>query len=88
METQKPVHEAKRGRIKAAIWANETITGVVRHNVTLGRSYKVGDTWGTTHTLGADDIVHAIRALEEADAWIRRNASTNPKAEVSAEEAR
>ena len=31
---QKPVHEVRLGRIKAAIWANETDNGT-RHNVTI-----------------------------------------------------
>ena len=35
----KPVHELRLGRIKAAIWANETDNGI-RHNVTLSRLYK------------------------------------------------
>lgn len=35
----KPVHEVRLGRIKAAIWANETENGV-RHNVTISRLYK------------------------------------------------
>ncbi len=33
---QKPVHEVRMGRIKAAIWANNTDNGT-RHNVTITR---------------------------------------------------
>ena len=35
----RPVHEVRLGRIKAAIWENETQTGI-RHNVTITRSTK------------------------------------------------
>ena len=38
---QKPVHEIRMGRIKAAIWANETDNGT-RHNVVITRLYKDG----------------------------------------------
>ncbi len=38
----KPVHEIRLGRIKAAIWANETDAGL-RHNVTISRLYKADD---------------------------------------------
>lgn len=37
--SKKPVHEIRLGRIKAAIWENETENGS-RHNVSLSRLYK------------------------------------------------
>ena len=40
----RPVHEFRMGRIRAAIWANETQNGT-RHNVTISRIYKDGDAW-------------------------------------------
>jgi hypothetical protein len=33
---RKPIHEIRMGRIKAAIWQNETDNGI-RYNVTVGR---------------------------------------------------
>ena len=52
----KPVHEIRMGRIKAAIWANETQTGT-RHNVSLQRIYKDdGGEWQTSDSFGRDDL--------------------------------
>ena len=38
----KPIHEIRMGRIKAAIWQNETDNGI-RYNVTVGRLYKAAN---------------------------------------------
>ena len=38
-QTQKPIHEVRLGTIKAAVWRNETGSGV-RYNVTFSRIYK------------------------------------------------
>ena len=40
----RPVHELRLGKIKAAIWANDTESGV-RHNVTITRLYNDGGKW-------------------------------------------
>ena len=40
----RPVHELRLGRIRAAIWENETPNGML-HNVTVSRLYKDGDEW-------------------------------------------
>jgi hypothetical protein len=37
-----PVHEIRFGRVKAAIWENETSQGT-RHNMTFQRIYRDGD---------------------------------------------
>ncbi len=50
-----PVHEVRLGRIKAAIWENETQNGA-RHNVTLTRIYKDGEKWKDTNSFGRDDL--------------------------------
>ena len=51
----KPVHEVRLGRIKAAIWANETDNGT-RHNVTITRLYKDGDEWKTSTSFGREEL--------------------------------
>ena len=43
---RKPIHEIRMGRIKAAIWQNETDNGI-RYNVTVGRLYKDGSEHGS-----------------------------------------
>ena len=44
MANQKPVAEVRIGRVKAAIWPNET-EGRTRHTVTFSRLYKDGEQW-------------------------------------------
>lgn len=65
----KPVHEIKIGRIRAAIWANETKTGT-RHNVTLERLYKDGDEWKFSASFGREDLPLVIKVADQAHTWV------------------
>ena len=66
---QKPVHEVRMGRIKAAIWANETDNGT-RHNVTITRLYKDGDEWKTSTSFGRDELPLVAKVADMAHTWI------------------
>jgi len=72
----KPVHEVRLGRIKAAIWANETENGV-RHNVTISRLYKDGDEWKTSHSFGRDELPLVEKVADLAHAWIFQHGQDN-----------
>lgn len=65
----RPVHEVRLGRIKAAVWANETEQGV-RHNVTLSRIYKDGDIWKSTESFSRDDLPLVAKVADLAHTWI------------------
>lgn len=65
----RPVHEFRMGRIKAAIWENETQNGT-RHNVTVSRIYKDGNTWKDSTSFGRDDLPLLIKVLDQAHDWI------------------
>jgi hypothetical protein len=67
----KPVHEVRLGRIKAAIWANETDNGI-RHNVTLSRLYKPEgeDAWQDSTSFGRDDLPLVAKVADLAHTWI------------------
>lgn len=65
----KPVHEIRMGRIKAAIWENDTQNGT-RHNVTMARLYKEGDQWKETHSFGRDDLPLVAKVSDQAHSWI------------------
>lgn len=65
----RPVHVVRYGAIKAAVWLNQTSSGPM-HNVTLGRTYKDGDDWKESGSLGADDLLAAAKALTEAHTFI------------------
>ncbi len=61
------------GRIKAAIWENETTNGV-RHNVTLQRIYRDGEQWKTSDSFGRDDLPLLIKVADQAHTWIFQHA--------------
>ena len=52
MAKSKPIHEIRLGRIRAAIWENETKNGS-RHNVSFSRLYKDGDQWKDSTSFGS-----------------------------------
>lgn len=81
---RKPAHEFKLGKIKAAVWANEAENNEVWFNVTLTRSYKHGDTWKDTTSMGRDDLPIAIKAMEMAYNWIWRKKLQVERAERNA----
>lgn len=71
----KPVHEIRMGRIKAAIWENETQNGV-RHNVTVQRIYKEeGGDWQTSESFGRDDLPLLGKVVDQAHTWIYQHAT-------------
>ena len=65
----RPVHEVRMGRIKAAIWANETDNGT-RHNVTVTRLYKDEDQWKDSSSFGRDDLPLVAKVVDQAHSWI------------------
>jgi hypothetical protein len=64
-----PVHEIRLGRIRAAIWENETQNGM-RHNVTVSRLYKDGDDWRDSASFGRDDLPLVGKVLDRCHSWI------------------
>lgn len=70
MERQtQPVQTFRYGKIKAAIWANETEKGVM-YRVTFIRSYKDGDQWKTATSFGRDDMPLIAKLSHKAHSWI------------------
>src|SRR5262245_1343987 len=70
-ERQRPVHEVRLGRIKAAVWANSTEQGV-RYSTTLTRLYrdKEDGEWRTSTSFGRDDLLLVAQVCELAIVWI------------------
>ena len=65
----KPAAEVRIGGVKAAIWKNETETGV-RYNATFSRIYKDGESWKSTDSFGRDDLLVLGKVADEAHSWI------------------
>ena len=82
----RPVHEVRLGRIRAAIWENETQNGT-RHNVTVSRLYKDGDDWKDSASFGRDDLPLVAKVCDQAHSWIfeHTGGSTNGNGNSGAE---
>lgn len=67
--SNRPVHEIRLGHVKAVIWANQTDNGI-RHNVSVQRLYRDGDTWATSDSFGRDDLPLLSKVADLAHTWI------------------
>ena len=65
MANPKPVAEVRIGRVKAAIWPNET-EGRTRHNVTFSRLYRDGEKWKRTQSFGRNDLLLLAKVADQA----------------------
>ena len=70
MSKAKPIHDIRMGRIKAAIWKNDTRNGT-RHNVTFSRSYRDDHgNWHDTTNFDRDDLLLIAKVADLAHTWI------------------
>lgn len=65
----KPACEIRIGLIKARIWRKRTRSGL-RHNVSVVRLYRNGDSWKESSRFGRDDLPVVRLALDKAHTWI------------------
>lgn len=63
--SQKPLEEVRLGLVKAAIWQNQTETGV-RHSASFSRIYKDGDDWKTTTSFYPQDLLLLAKVADHA----------------------
>ena len=71
----RPVHEVRLGRVRAAIWSNATETGA-RYNVTVCRLYKDDKSgeWRDSQSFGRDDLPLLAKVCDLAMLWIYEHA--------------
>lgn len=75
----RPVHEVRLGRIKAAIWRNDTESGV-RYGVTLQRIFRTEKGWESSTSFGRDDLPLVAKVADLAHTWIyQQNDRTDDK---------
>jgi len=67
--SKRPVHEIRMGRIRAAIWENETQNGN-RYNVTITRLYRDGEQWKDSSSFGRDDLQLLAKVADRVHTWI------------------
>jgi hypothetical protein len=68
--SNKPVHEIRIGRVRAAVWASEA-AGVTRYNATFSRLYKdeVGQ-WKDSTSFGREDLPLVMKVADLAHTWM------------------
>ncbi|MFO0849881.1 MAG: hypothetical protein U0871_15200 [Gemmataceae bacterium] len=66
----KPVHEVRLGRIRVAVWLNDTENGP-RYNVQITRLYKdKNDKWQDSASFGRDDLPLVAKVADLAMVWM------------------
>ena len=75
----KPVHEVRLGRIRAAVWLNDTENGP-RYNVQITRLYKdQKDKWKDSTSFGREDLPLVAKVADMAMVWIYENPAGSEK---------
>lgn len=69
MTQERPVHEVRLGKVKAAIWRNETDSGT-RYGVTITRIYKTEKGWESSGSFGRDELPLVAKVADMAHTWI------------------
>ena len=64
-----PAFSIRKHGLKATVWRNETRNGAL-YNVTLVRTYRDGEEFKDTTSLGFDDLANAAKLLLDAESWI------------------
>ena len=68
-QSNRPVEEIRLGAVKAAIWRNDTESGL-RYNVTFERIYRDGKEWRSATSFGRDDLLLLAKIADQAHTWI------------------
>ena len=67
---QKPEHEIRIGKIRAAIWANASENGAW-HTVTVSRLYKNEEgQWRDSTAFGREDLLLLAKVVDKAHTWV------------------
>mgnify|MGYP001187665145 FL=1 len=64
MTTNKPIADIKEGRVRAAIWANQSKDGI-RHTFTIERLYRKGEELKSASSFYLDDCERLQNVLSQ-----------------------
>ena len=81
-QLDRPVHEVRLGKVKAAIWRNETDLGA-RYSVTITRIYKTESGWESSSSFGRDELPLVAKVADMAHSWIYQQ---NDKSDAQSED--
>lgn len=69
MTQDRPVHEIRMGKIRAAVWKHPMENGV-RYSVSIKRIYKTEKGWESTASFGRDDLPLVAKVADMMHTWI------------------
>ncbi len=73
---ERPVHEIRSGRIRAAIWKNQTASGPLL-TASFERIYRTeSGEWRSSHSYSASELLELARVAENTHAYIRSQQQT------------
>ncbi len=72
----RPIHEIRLGKVKAAIWKNETDAGT-RFSVTIVRIFKTDDGWDSSTSFGRDELPLVAKVADMVHTWIYQQHDRN-----------
>ena len=70
MANNKPIHEIRLGKIRAAIWANRNGKNQTWYSVTICLAYFDGQSWQDSQSFARDDLPLLAKISDMAYAWI------------------
>ena len=71
MSGNKPIHEVRIGRVKAAVWQNDN-GGKTSFSASFSKLYKDEATgkWASTESFGRDDLLVLAKVADQAHSFI------------------
>jgi hypothetical protein len=76
MDKKKPIHEIRMGKIRAAVWENDTEKGGVIRSVTFSRLYKDGDKWRDSSSFGRQELLLLMKVADLAHTYLHQQPET------------
>ena len=65
----KPIHEIRFSKIRAAIWENRTTAGKPIYNVTFSRLYRDGERWKDSTSFSRGDLLLLGKLADAVHTW-------------------
>src|SRR5580704_3685815 len=81
-----PAHKFRDGALQVTIWRNPGEKGNW-YSVIPSRSYRKGDAWNQTESLGSDDLLAMSKLLSQAHSWIVEAKKADAKARKASTQA-
>lgn len=68
---KRPVHEERLGRVRAALWENDSQAAGPRYSVTFSRLYKdAAGQWQDSASFARDDLPLLQKVADRAHSWL------------------